>query len=277
MRRERGQRVDPAEAPEPCDGRPPPLVARQLREPLARSPPCASVSPSTAASRSANTSSLAGSSNCWQRASGGARPSRSSASDRPGRDAAASSRRDDGRFIRSRRQASWAASSPAPPRPPPAGPQPRQRAGQQQPCEQLGVLAIGLDSIGGTPRRLARRDHLHLDPGRRRRPIEPEPGRAGLITRPHRARQPRQPRHRPLEPGPNRARVSSPVIDVDRRRMRRTGMDIKPHPRHRSGHGRTSSLSGVSRSHSPARQTPARSVRPTNPGSQPTGRPRHRV
>ena len=76
-------------------------------------------------------------------------------------------------------------------------------------------------------------------------------------------------------PGPNRTLVSSPAHHIDRRGMRRPSMDIQPNPRHRSGHGRTSSTHlGVSRSRSPARQTPARSVRPLSPAGNPcNGRP----
>ena len=82
----------------------------------------------------------------------------------------------------------------------------------KQPREQLGVLAIGLDPIRPSPRGLAGRDHLHLDPRRDRRAIEPEPGRARLITRPHRARQRPQPRDRRLHTArtaPASARPSS--------------------------------------------------------------------
>ena len=37
-------------------------------------------------------------------------------------------------------------------------------------------LAVGLDAVARRSRRLARRDHLHRDTRRRRRPIQPEPG-----------------------------------------------------------------------------------------------------
>jgi hypothetical protein len=40
----------------------------------------------------------------------------------------------------------------------------RQLPRQQQAREQFGVLAVGLDAIRGRARRLARRDHRHLDP-----------------------------------------------------------------------------------------------------------------
>jgi len=46
-------------------------------------------------------------------------------------------------------------------------------------------------------------------------------------------------------------------LHVDRRRVRRAGMDIQARECHRYGHGRTLlPLHGVSRSQSPARQTP---------------------
>ena len=47
------------------------------------------------------------------------------------------------------------------------------------------------------------------------------------------------------------------TLNIDRSGMNRTGMDIQTHIRHRYGHGRTlPPLHGVSRSQSPARQTP---------------------
>ena len=63
-----------------------------------------------------------------------------------------------------------------------------QLPGQQQPRQQLGVAAIGLDAVAARPRRLARRDDHHLDPGALRRARQPEPGRAGLIDRANRRR-----------------------------------------------------------------------------------------
>ena len=118
-----------------------------------------------------------------------------------------------------------------------------QRAGQQQPREQLGVLAVGLNPIRRTTRRLARRDHLHREPRRRRRP-----GRARTPSGPPRNTPAPGPATRPARPsgpsipGPNRTRDSSPLIAsiaapcVDR------AWTSRPHPRHRSRHGRTSSL-----------------------------------
>ena len=105
---------------------------------------------------------------------------------------------------------------------------------------------------------------------------KPKPGRTRLITRPHRTRQRPQPRDRPLQPRPNRIRVSSPLTNRS--------------PRHApTGHGHraqpTSSfrswpdllISGVSRSPSPARQIPARSVRPLSPAGQPMQRAAHAI
>ena len=209
-------------------------------------------------------------------ASGGARPSRSSAWDRRARGAAASSTRggarssDRGGMRHAARVISRAASTSG------GGTTTRrQRPGQQQPRQQLGVLAIGLDPIRRAARCLARRDHLHRDPGRHRRAIEPEPGRPGLIARPDRAGQPRQPRDRRLDAGPNRTLVNSPVIEsiaaacVERAWTSRPTHVIVPAkagPPHRSW--------GQPEATPPARQTPARSVRPTTPGRQPaTGSP----
>ena len=115
----------------------------------------------------------------------------------------------------------------------------RQLPREQQPGEQFGVLAIGLDPIRRRPRRLARRDHLHRDPGRVGGALEPKPRRTRLINRPHRPRQPRQPLDHRLDPRPEPDPVELPAQRVDRRPVRRARMDVKSHPCHRSGHGRT--------------------------------------
>jgi hypothetical protein len=62
----------------------------------------------------------------------------------------------------------------------------RQLPRQQQPREQLGVLAVGLDPISRRPGCLARRDNLHLDPGRLGGALKTEPGRPRLISGAHR-------------------------------------------------------------------------------------------
>ena len=132
-----------------------------------------------------------------------------------------------------------------------------QLARQQQPRQQLGVLAVGLDPVARRARRLARRDHLDRKPAASRRPVEREPGRARLVAAPQRLRQPRQPADHLLAAATETRTPQLARRDIDRRRMGRAGMDIQAHIRHRSGHGRTlPPLHGVSRSQSPARQTP---------------------
>ena len=111
-------------------------------------------------------------------------------------------------------------------------------------------------------------------PGRARRAVEPEPGRPGLIARTHRAGQTLQAtRPAPRHPARTAHASSSPVDDVDRRSVRRAGMDIEPHTRHRSGHGRTSSsIWGQPEPFSG--QTNPREERPaTQPGRQPCNAP----
>ncbi len=65
-----------------------------------------------------------------------------------------------------------------------------QLAGQHQPDQQLGVAAVGPDTITGRPGDLARRcdDALHAASMQLAR--EPVPRRPGLVGRTHRARQP---------------------------------------------------------------------------------------
>ncbi len=82
-----------------------------------------------------------------------------------------------------------------------------------------------------------------------------------------------QPRQRRLQAGTEPRPGQLTGHRVDRRRVRRTGMDIQPNPRHRSGHGRTSSLIWGQ---------PEPSLRPDKPprggsGHQPPGTNRHRV
>ena len=61
-----------------------------------------------------------------------------------------------------------------------------------------------------------------------------------------------------ITPGqPGGCKIGIIVLAIDRGGVGRTGVDVKPHPCHRYGHGRTLlHLYGVSQSQSPARQTP---------------------
>ena len=118
-------------------------------------------------------------------------------------------------------------------------------AGHQLTQQQIGVATVGLVAIPGRARRLRRRDHLTVDPGRDRRPIEPEPGRARLVAAAHRPRQPSQPADHRLD----RARVEPLTRQlaghhVQRRRVGRARVDIHRGPCHRSSHGRTSFVWG---------------------------------
>lgn len=71
---------------------------------------------------------------------------------------------------------------------------PSQLPGQQQPRQQLGVLAIGFYAIGRSPGRLARRDDLNLDTRGLRGSVEPKPSRPGLIGTANGTRQLTKPR-----------------------------------------------------------------------------------
>ena len=144
----------------------------------------------------------------------------------------------------------------------------RQAAGQQQPRQQLGVLLVGLDPVRWAARRLARRDHLHRQALRGGRAVQAVARRASLIAGTDRALELGQPRDRLIDPGPKPRPRQLPGQRADRRRVRRTGMDIQPNPRHRLAHGRTSSIWGQPEPFSG--QTSPREERPaTSPGSQP--------
>ncbi len=71
----------------------------------------------------------------------------------------------------------------------------RELAGHQQPDQQLGVAAIGLDPVGRRAGDLARCCDQAADAGGLERPRQPEPGRAGLIADPDRRRQRRAELH----------------------------------------------------------------------------------
>lgn len=151
-----------------------------------------------------------------------------------------------------------------------------QRPGDQTPRQQLGVLAISFDSVALPSRGQARSDHLDPDPRGDRSPVEPVPRRARLIARLHRPAQRPQPIHRRVDAGTKPHPRQLAGHHIDRRGVRRSGVDIEPDIGHRPEHGRTSSASnGVSRSRSPARQIPAGSVRPASSAGNPcNGRPK---
>jgi predicted nucleic acid-binding protein len=132
-----------------------------------------------------------------------------------------------------------------------------QLPGQQQPREQLGVLAVALDPITRSARRLRRRNHLQRQPRRLRGTVERKAGRARLVAALERLRQRLQPADHLVAAAAEARTTQLAARDVDRGDMGRTGVDIQAHVRHRCGHGRTLlPLHGVSRSQSPARQTP---------------------
>jgi hypothetical protein len=132
-----------------------------------------------------------------------------------------------------------------------------QLPGQQQPRQQLGVLAVALDPIARRARRLRRRNHGDRQPGRLGRAVEREARRARLIATTQRLRQRPQPGDHLLAAAAEASAAQLTTGDLDRGGMGRTGVDIQAHVRHRCGHGRTLlPLHGVSRSQSPARQTP---------------------
>jgi hypothetical protein len=116
----------------------------------------------------------------------------------------------------------------------------RQLPSEQKPGQQLGVFAVCLDPVTGSPWRLRRGDHLDREPGRRRGTVEPVTGRAGLITALQRQRQRLQPLDHLIGTAAEARTPQLTACDIDRRSMRRASMDIKPHVRHRFQHGRTS-------------------------------------
>ncbi len=186
--------------------------------------------------------------------------------DKPGHDATASSRPGDEPSSDPVGTHHEHASARGQPRPRPAGPQ---HSSTSRPAATARATPRPLRSVftrsDEPPGCLARRDHLHADAGSARGAIEPKPGRPGLIASPHRARQTQRPRDRLLDARPEPGA------------QKLTHRDVKS-PRHASsGHGHQAphkspfrswpdllTDTGVSRSHSPARQTPTKSVRPTS-------------
>ena len=133
----------------------------------------------------------------------------------------------------------------------------RQRACEQQPHQKLGVLTVALNPIGCRTRRLRRGNDVDAQAGSLGCPIERIARRAGLITAMDRLRQPLQPPHHLLDADAEARPRQLTALTIDRGGVGRASVDIKPYPCHRCGHGRTlPSLHGVSRSQSPARQTP---------------------
>ena len=125
------------------------------------------------------------------------------------------------------------------------------------------VAGVGLDPVTGRLLQRGRSHDLAADPGRRQRPIQPEPGR----------RKPPPPG--PVDPPPRTgcARVtgeldwdSSARDAIDRRCRDRSGGHVEPHPRSVNT-GASSATVGAAEQAAPARQ-------PTNmcergPGPQP--------
>jgi hypothetical protein len=90
------------------------------------------------------------------------------------------------------------------------------------------VLAIGLDAIARRPRRRARRRNDHLDPRGLRGARQPEAGRPGLVDRAHRPGQAGQPRHHLLGARTESHPVQLAGQRLDRRAVRRAGVDVHP-------------------------------------------------
>lgn len=99
----------------------------------------------------------------------------------------------------------------------------------QQPRQVQGVTLVGLHPITGRPLQLARRRYLAPGPCTGQRPVQPEPRRARLIDRGHRARQTRQPAQDITVIGgqPRPEHLTSDT--VDRRRHHRSCVHIQSH------------------------------------------------
>ena len=108
--------------------------------------------------------------------------------------------------------------------------------GQQQPREQLGVLAIGLDPVARGARRLARRRHEHLDPGCPSSPRQPETARARLIGCPYRRREVFQLLDDRLDTGAEARSVQLAAEQIDRRSVRRACVHVQANNCHGSVH-----------------------------------------
>ena len=101
----------------------------------------------------------------------------------------------------------------------------------QQPGQMQGVLGVGLDPVTRRALQLRRRHDLAPDPRRHQRPIQPEPGRPGLIGHRHRPRQTHHPGPDVLE-GRGQFRLEQLARDaIDRRCRDRSGVHVEPHTR----------------------------------------------
>ena len=89
---------------------------------------------------------------------------------------------------------------------------------QQQPDEMLSVTTIGLDAIAARPGDLARRrDHtLHAPPCKL--PRQPIASRAGLVSHPHRPREPRAERGHLRVLAAHRERLQLSRLSIEHRR-----------------------------------------------------------
>jgi hypothetical protein len=129
-----------------------------------------------------------------------------------------------------------------------------QLTGEQQPGQELGVLAVALDPVAGR----AGVGLGTITPTRSRTPsstVEREAGRAGFGS--HAGVVAACSGRSPLAAAADASAAELAARNVDGGGMGRAGVDIQAHVGHRCGHGRTLlPLHGVSRSESPARQTP---------------------
>ena len=132
-----------------------------------------------------------------------------------------------------------------------------ERAGEEAAHEQLGVLAVALDPVGGRPRRLGGGDDVDVDARLAADAVERIAGRSRLVAGVHRLRQRPQPGDDFLAAGTEAGAAKLSALPLDRGCVGRAGVDVQTHPCQGCGHGRTLlPLHGVSRSQSPARQTP---------------------
>ena len=232
MQTQRGQRVDAAESTKPRDSRPPAARLRPSRESRSAIAPCgarAARRPRRAdrrtPARSARTAKLLGAEPPPVSRVPGRRPR-----DRPGPRRATALRPDDEHVIRSRRTCSCVLHQLA------GRPQPVRRDHHLRRASRPAAAARAAPRPCGrsSPDRRARAGSCsarppHLDPGRARGAMQPEPGRPRLIAGTHRAGQLGQPRDRLLDARPEPRAQQLTRHHIDRRSMRRAGMDIKPH------------------------------------------------
>jgi hypothetical protein len=113
-----------------------------------------------------------------------------------------------------------------------------QTVDHQQPHQPLGVAAVGLDAVLGGPLDLPGRRNDAVDPVRRQRPRQREPGRAGLIGDTGGSRQAAAERRHLARPADQTTHAQLTRRRIDNTSDRRRRVHVQTDPSANLGHGR---------------------------------------